>query len=141
MIKGVYHNLEIIYSRLNEYYFKNQILTQITWGKWGNRSNTRSIRLGSYDASRRLITIHPGMDQASVPRICVERIVYHEMLHQKHPAKYRNGRRYVHTRPFNQDEQLFEEAYLADQWFKHNLDRILKHRPQYLKKTLHVLTD
>jgi len=141
MIKGVYHNLNIIYSRLNEHYFQNQIDSAITWGKWGKGKNTRSIRLGSYDASRRLITIHPALDQAGVPRICVERIVYHEMLHQKHPIKIKNGRRSIHTASFLEEEIYFTGAQIADQWFKCNLDRLLRFRPSYLKNNLNVLTD
>ena len=139
-MKGVYHNLDIIYSQINADYFQHQIQASITWGKWGSIRGQTSIRLGSYDASKRLITIHPAMDQASVPRICVSRIIYHEMLHQKHPVWHKNGRRQMHTAIFREDEEKFLGAELADKWFKQNLERILRHRPIHLKNWTNVLT-
>ena len=126
MTEGIYHSLSCIYLRLNEQYFANQITAFVTWGKWGKRSpRFSSIRLGSYDATKKLITIHPALDQASVPRLCVERIVYHEMLHQKHPIlKGKRGRRLIHTPSFRQDEKKFTGATLADQWFEQNIKNI-----------------
>jgi len=43
----------------------------------------------------------------------VEYIVYHEMLHLKHPVKLRGSRRCVHSSEFQAEEGLFprlEEA-------------------------------
>jgi predicted metal-dependent hydrolase len=37
----------------------------------------------------------------------VEYIVYHEMLHLKHPVKLRGSRRCVHSREFQAEEKLF----------------------------------
>jgi gamma-glutamylcyclotransferase (GGCT)/AIG2-like uncharacterized protein YtfP len=37
----------------------------------------------------------------------MEYIVYHEMLHLKHPVKMRGGRRSVHGREFREDENAF----------------------------------
>jgi len=37
----------------------------------------------------------------------VEYIVYHEMLHLKHPVKLRGSRRCVHSREFQAEERLF----------------------------------
>jgi hypothetical protein len=132
MARGVYHDLGDIYNRLNQIYFQDRIKAKLTWGR--HRSNTTgrkySIRLGSYCPSSRLITIHPVLDQASVPRLCVERIVYHEMLHEAHPArKVSRDRRSIHTPEFRAAEAQFIGAKLADEWFKANLDRILRFAP------------
>jgi predicted metal-dependent hydrolase len=48
-----------------------------------------------------------------VPRYAVEYIVYHEMLHLKHPVKLRGSRRCVHSREFLADEKLFPELQAA----------------------------
>ena len=45
---------------------------------------------------------HPG-----VPRYAIDYIVYHEMLHLKHPVKLRGSRRCVHSREFLQEEKRF----------------------------------
>jgi predicted metal-dependent hydrolase len=48
-------------------------------------------------------------DRTQVPRCAVEYIVYHEMLHLKHPVKLRGSRRCVHPRSFVEEENLFPE--------------------------------
>lgn len=125
--KGIYHDIELIYHQINLLYFDNQINAQILWGRFGTyAARKRSIRLGSYCSRKKCILIHPSLDQACVPRICVERIIYHEMLHQKFPvSKHPSGRRCVHGRQFKLAEQEFRDAPLADTWFKDNLKRLL----------------
>jgi predicted metal-dependent hydrolase len=39
----------------------------------------------------------------------MEYIVYHEMLHLKHPVKMRGSRRSVHGREFREDEKAFPQ--------------------------------
>ena len=46
----------------------------------------RSIKLGSYSATERLIRVHPALDRPWVPRYFVSYIVYHEMLHHVIPS-------------------------------------------------------
>jgi predicted metallopeptidase len=38
----------------------------------------------------------------------VEYIMYHEMLHVKHPVEVRGARRSIHTAAFRAEEKLFE---------------------------------
>ncbi len=123
---GIYHNLEIIFAQMNGLYFEEQIRAQIIWGRQIRaRSRAfRSIRLGSYCPQKKLITIHPALDQACVPRVCVERVVFHEMLHQKHEQNLRKTKR-IHTRAFLDEERRFTHLETADTWFKHNLNRVL----------------
>ena len=42
-----------------------------------------------------------------MPRYLVEYIMYHEMLHLKHPVEYRSHRRCVHTAEFRESERKF----------------------------------
>jgi len=46
-------------------------------------------------------------DDPRVPRYAVEYILYHEMLHLKHPVKLRGSRRCVHSAAFTAEEKLF----------------------------------
>ena len=124
---GVYHNLLILFEKLNCEYFQGDIDASIVWGKKiSARRARRSIILGSYCDDKRRITIHRALDQALVPKLCVERILHHEMLHQIYPVERgRRGQRIIHTRAFRQAEKGFRGAELADRWIKENLDKIL----------------
>lgn len=124
---GVYHNLLILFEKLNFDYFQGEIDASIAWGKKvSNKSARRSITLGTYCDRKRHITIHRALDQALVPKLCVERIVHHEMLHQIYPTERgRQGRRIIHTRAFRQAEKTFTGGALADRWIRQNLDKIL----------------
>ena len=70
------------------------------------------------------ITISKTLDSLDVPEWFVEYILYHEMLHIKHPARLINGRRYYHTTAFRVDERRFPYNQEAQQW----LERIARQR-------------
>ena len=62
-------------------------------------ASDRSI-LGHHDHIYDSITISKTLDSKDIPEWFVEYILYHEMLHIKHPARLINGRRYYHTSAF-----------------------------------------
>ena len=64
--------------------------------------------MGSYSVEDRLIRIHRSLDRAFVPRFFVAWIVFHEMLHQVHDIRVKNGRREFHSKEFLADEAQFE---------------------------------
>ncbi len=132
---GVYHNLDAIFEQLNQRFFNNQIVANLQWGQSSTQpgKNKRSIRLGSYDPKTKQITIHPSLDQAFVPQLCVERIVYHEMLHQLHPQQIINKRRIIHSKAYRKDEKAFPQAELADRLIGQILTRLLSYRVTFLK--------
>jgi hypothetical protein len=41
-------------------------------------------------------------------KLAVEYVLYHEMLHLRHPAEHRGARRCVHTSAFKEAEKQFE---------------------------------
>jgi predicted metal-dependent hydrolase len=53
-----------------------------------------------------------------VPRYAVEYIVFHEMLHLKHPVKLHGSRRCVHSREFLAEEKSFPELEQARRFLK-----------------------
>jgi predicted metal-dependent hydrolase len=53
-----------------------------------------------------------------VPQYVVEYIVYHEMLHLKHPVKLRGSRRCVHPPEFQAEEKLFGQFEQAKQFLR-----------------------
>lgn len=133
---GVYHDLNGLYAQLNATFFDGCIcLKGLQWGLAANVQNSpkRSIRLGSYDPSSQIITLHPSLDQAFVPRLCVERVLHHEMLHQKHPTYWHKGKQVFHSKAFKQEESRFPDAALADRLIRQLLPRLLAYRTTFLK--------
>jgi hypothetical protein len=101
--RGGVYDLDAIFDRLNGQYFWGLLARpQLTW----SRDHARAS-LGHYDPAHNAIVVSRIFDTARVPQYAVEYLVFHEMLHLKHPVTVRNGRRCVHSRAFQADEKLF----------------------------------
>lgn len=123
---GEHHDLRTIFDELNARYFDNRIDAAITWGPRTGRPRRRnSIKMGSYSVEDRLIRIHRSLDRAFVPRFFVSWIVFHEMLHQVHDIRVKNGRREFHSKEFLADEAGFELYEQARLWERRHLDALL----------------
>ncbi|MBA3381463.1 MAG: hypothetical protein H0T97_06300 [Actinobacteria bacterium] len=123
---GEHHDLRQIFDELNGQYFGNKIEAAITWGaRTGRPKRRNSIKMGSYSVEDRLIRIHRALDRAFVPRRFVEWIVFHEMLHQVHDIKVKNGRLEFHSKAFLADEARFEHFHEARAWERRHLDELL----------------
>ena len=123
---GEHHDLREIFDELNARYFDNRIDAAITWGPRSGRPRRRnSIKMGSYSVEDRLIRIHRSLDRAFVPRFFVAWIVFHEMLHQVHDIRVKNGRREFHSKEFLADEAGFELYEQAKLWERRHLDDLL----------------
>jgi hypothetical protein len=123
---GDHHDLRDIYDDINRRYFDGKIDAAITWGpRTGKPRRRNSIKMGSYSVEDRLIRIHRSLDRGFVPRFFVEWIVFHEMLHQVHDIKVKNGRREFHTKQFLADEAQFEHYHDARAWERRHLDALL----------------
>jgi len=106
--KGHFYDLDAIFEELNIRFFHGLLgRPRMSWSQNG----TRSI-LGHYDPAHNAIIISRVFDHFAVPRYAVEYIVYHEMLHLKHPVRLRGTRRCVHSAEFRSEEELFPR--LAD---------------------------
>lgn len=102
-------NLREIFDRLNREYFHGTVeVKQIGWSL--GRSHTI---LGHHDPAHESITISRALDKPSTPRVLVEFIVFHEMLHVRHPVERNHHRRIIHPPAFRAAEKQFaryEEA-------------------------------
>jgi hypothetical protein len=83
---------------------------------WSEHSGRRL--LGHYDAAHNTIMVSRVFDQPDTPRYAVEYLMYHEMLHLKHPVTVRRGRRSVHPREFQEDEARFPQLAAARAYLK-----------------------
>jgi hypothetical protein len=130
LARGRHHDLAAVLDALNRRYFDGQVQASIGFGEAGHPRGRRrrAIKLGSYDDSARRITVHPALDQARVPTVFVEYIVFHEMLHQVYPPERRGGRVQFHGRAFRQAEHAFAGRREALQWYRAHDDLILRYR-------------
>ena len=118
--RGQVYDLKRIFARLNRRYFENEMPRPVlTW----SQRRARSI-LGHHDAAHDTITISKALDSREVPEWFVEYIVFHEMLHVKHPARIMNGRRYYHPPAFRTEERAYPRYQQAQDW----LDRVVRKR-------------
>jgi hypothetical protein len=118
--QGAVYNLARMFQKLNQRFFDGGLgQPTLTW----SQRRTRTI-LGHHDGVHDTIVISKTLDSEDVPDWFVEYILYHEMLHIKHPARLINGRRYYHTKAFRADEQRFPHYHEAQR----HLDEIVRER-------------
>lgn len=103
--RGQVYDLDEIFEDLNRRFFHGLLARpQLTWSRLRARNS-----LGHYDPAHNAIVVSRVFDHTSVPRYAVDYIVYHEMLHLKHPVKLRGSRRCVHGPEFQKEEKLFPQ--------------------------------
>jgi len=112
--RGHYYDLDAIFEELNSRFFHGLMARpRMSW----SQTKTRRI-LGHYDPAHNAIIISRIFDHPAVPHYVLEYIVYHEMLHLKHPVKLRGSRRCVHSAEFQAEERLFPRASEANAFLK-----------------------
>jgi predicted metal-dependent hydrolase len=112
--RGHIYDLDAIFEELNTHFFHGLMARpRMSW----SQANTRRI-LGHYDPAHNAIIISRIFDHPAVPRFVLEYIVYHEMLHLKHPVRLRGSRRCVHSAEFQAEEKLFPRAAEAEAFVK-----------------------
>lgn len=101
--RGTYHDLETIFEELNARFFHGLLARpRLGWSR--RRSRTT---LGHYDPSHNAIIISRLLDSPSSPRLALEYVLFHEMLHLRFPARQEGSWRRVHTRELHQAERAF----------------------------------
>jgi predicted metal-dependent hydrolase len=112
--RGHFYDLDAIFETLNARFFHGLMARpRMSW----SQTKTRRI-LGHYDPAHNAIIISRLFDHPAMPRYVLEYIVYHEMLHLKHPVKLRGSRRCVHSAEFQAEEKLFPHATEANVFLK-----------------------
>jgi hypothetical protein len=106
---GHHFDLNEVFDSLNTRFFHGLLGRPVlTWSAHHARR-----MLGHYDAAHNTIMVSRVFDRPDTPRCAIEYLLYHEMLHLKHPVRVKGGRRCVHSREFQAEERLFphlEEA-------------------------------
>jgi hypothetical protein len=112
--EGRFYNLEEVFDSLNMRFFGGLLgRPDLTWSEGMAKRS-----LGHYDATHNTIVVSRVFDRPSSPRYAVEYLLYHEMLHLKHPVRMRGLRRCVHSREFKAEEQQFPQLEEAVSFIK-----------------------
>jgi len=112
--RGYFYDLDVIFEELNTKFFHGLLARpRMSWSQTG----TRRI-LGHYDPAHNAIIISRVFDHFAVPEYVLQYIVYHEMLHLKHPVRLRGSRRCVHSAEFQAEENLFPQTAEANAFLK-----------------------
>ena len=103
--RGHHYDLDEVFESLNARFFHGLLgRPTLTWSAHHARR-----MLGHYDAAHNTIMVSRVFDRADTPRCAIEYLLYHEMLHLKHPVSVRGLRRCVHGAAFRAEEKLFPQ--------------------------------
>jgi hypothetical protein len=113
--QGRHFDLEKMFEQLNEKYFSGSL--QRPHIGWSTRSWRRQF--GCYDPGPNQILLNRRMDHPAVPQVAVEYVLYHEMLHVKHPARRSGCSLVSHSPEFRAEEKLFADFVRARRILDH----------------------
>jgi hypothetical protein len=116
--QGRRFDLEKMFEELNSQYFEGK-LRRPRIG-WSHRTWRRQF--GCYDPGPNHILLNRRLDRPGVPRYAVAYVLFHEMLHVKHPTRRSGCSLVSHSREFREEERRFSEFGLA----RRVLDRLAR---------------
>ena len=113
--RGACYDLNQIFDDLNVRYFHGLMGKPLLgWSRGASRSMP-----GHFDPSHNAIVISRIFDRPECPRLALEYVMFHEMLHLRYPVDHNGARRRVHTREFREAEREFERLREAKEMLKH----------------------
>lgn len=112
--KGQHYDLEAMFEDLNFRFFHGLMARPVIG--WSIRVSRHT--LGHYDPSHNAIVLSRILDRGSVPKLAVEYVMFHEMLHLRFPVEHRSLRRCVHTQDFKEAERRFPDWQTAKELLK-----------------------
>ncbi|HXX19137.1 MAG TPA: SprT-like domain-containing protein [Candidatus Acidoferrum sp.] len=112
---GKHHDLAPLFDRLNRVYFESSLpQPRLAWSR-----RTWRTQLGCFDPALDQIVLNRQLDHFRVPSYVVAYVLYHEMLHVKHPVRFGRCRRTSHSTEFRQEERKFEHYGRATRFLAH----------------------
>ncbi len=113
--QGRHHDLATLFETLNLQYFEGKL--QKPHIGWSTRSWRRQF--GCYDPGPNQIVLNRRMDRPGVPKFVVEYVLYHEMLHVKHPTRRSGCSLVSHSPEFRAEEKRFAQFTIARKFLDH----------------------
>ncbi|PYU00746.1 MAG: hypothetical protein DMG38_06385 [Acidobacteria bacterium] len=103
--QGQHFDLNKLFDELNAKYFAGVLLKPHIG--WSLRAWRRQF--GCYDPGPNQILLNRRLDHPRVPQSAVEYVLFHEMLHVKHPTRRSGCTLVSHSREFREEEKRFAE--------------------------------
>lgn len=103
--RGQVFDLEALFDRINAQYFSGS-LARPHLG-WSTRNWRRQF--GCYDPGPNQILVNRRLDRPTVAECAVEYVLYHEMLHVKHPTRRSGCSLVSHSPQFRAEEKRFAQ--------------------------------
>ena len=116
--QGRHFDLQKMFEELNAEYFGGQL--QRPHIGWSHRGWRRQF--GCYDPGPNHILLNRRLDRPGVPAYAVAYVLFHEMLHVKHPTRRSGCSLVSHSREFREEEKRFAEFVRA----RRVLDRLAR---------------
>jgi hypothetical protein len=116
--QGRHHDLAALFDQINRQYFGGAL--QRPHIGWSVRAWRRQF--GCYDPGPNQIVLNRRMDQPGIPQFVVEYVLYHEMLHVKHPTRRSGCTLVSHSPEFRAEEKRFAQFTTARRF----LDRLAR---------------
>ena len=114
--QGDFYNLAPMFTRLNRSYFGGRLhRPRLGWS-----TRTWRTQFGCFDPALDQIVLSRWLDRAAVPAYAVEYVLFHEMLHVKHPLRAARCGLQAHSLQF----RLEEKQYANYQRARKFLDRL-----------------
>jgi hypothetical protein len=112
--RGRFYDLDGLFDELNARYFDGMLARpRLSW----SQGKTRRV-LGHHDHVHGTIIVSRTLDSSNIPRLVLEYVLYHEMLHVKHPPMLVGGRTIYHSAQFRADEKRFHQVDEAADWLE-----------------------
>jgi hypothetical protein len=113
--RGAAHDLAPMFAALNLEYFGGRLQRpRLGWSARSWRS-----QFGCFDPALNQIVMNNRLDRPDVPAYAVKFILYHEMLHVKHPLHAAACGLQAHSPKFRAEEKRFAQYALARKFLEH----------------------
>jgi hypothetical protein len=112
---GSAYDLAPMFAAINAEYFAGRLRRpRLGWSARPWRS-----QFGCFDPSLKQIVMNRRLDHPEVPSYAVEFILYHEMLHVKHPMRAAACGLQAHSPEFRAEEKRFKDYVRARKFLEH----------------------
>ncbi len=113
--QGRQYDLSTLFDQLNAKYFSGELRRPLIG--WSVRGWRRQF--GCYDPGPNQILLNRRMDRPGIPQFVVEYVLFHEMLHVKHPTRRSGCTLVSHSPEFRAEEKRFDQFTLARKVLDH----------------------
>lgn len=113
---GVHHDLRAVLEGVNRQWFESALDLDITFGR---RPARRTMGRHERRTPRSAVIVNPLLDHPWVTRWYLDYLVFHECLHEVHPARPVRGRMMLHPPEFREHEKThpdFARVRDYEQW-------------------------